>query len=281
MKLIVESGSTKSNWLVLNKDNTQSAYYSKGINPYYEAFEEIIVSQKEDLEKFGEIRDQITEIYYYGTGITDDSKVKVIEKILVFFFKNAHKLEIKNDLIAAARALFGKKSGIACILGTGSNSGFYDGEKISIQVPPLGFWLGDEGSGGHLGKQLILSYLHKEMPEALRIRFEATYGKKDRIEILNHAYKEAFPNRYFASFCPFLSANVSDEFVQGLIQDSFQLFFQKYLSKYANLENSTIGFVGSVAFEFQNIIKEICQTYKFDKPIIIKNPIDELKNFHK
>lgn len=280
MKLIVESGSTKTNWLLLGNNNKPLEYYSKGINPYYESKDEIIFSQKDDLSQLGDIAHKISEIYYYGTGITDDTKAKVVEEVLKFFFKNAIKLEINNDLIAAARALFGHKPGIACIFGTGSNSGFYDGNKISFQVPPLGFWLGDEGSGGHLGKQLILSYLHKEMPETLRTSFEATYGQKDRIEILNHAYKEAFPNRYFASFCPFLSAHISDDFIQALVQDSFQLFFEKYLSKYENIENYQIGFVGSVGDIFKTQIQNTLLKFNLKNLIFIKSPILNLSTYH-
>ncbi len=280
MKLIVESGSTKTNWLLLGNNNKPLEYYSKGINPYYESKDEIIFSQKDDLSQLGDIAHKISEIYYYGTGITDDTKAKVVEEVLKFFFKNAIKFEINNDLIAAARALFGHKSGIACIFGTGSNSGLYDGNKISFQVPPLGFWLGDEGSGGHLGKQLILSYLHKEMPETLRTSFEATYGQKDRIEILNHAYKEAFPNRYFASFCPFLSAHISDDYVQNLVLKSFELFFQKYLLKYPNIEETNIGYVGSIAFTFESQLTKVANKYEFDTLKIIKSPINSLGIFH-
>jgi len=185
-----------------------------------------------------------------------------------------------SDVIAAARALFRKNEGIACILGTGSNSCLWDGEKISFQIPPLGFWLGDEGSGGHLGKLLMLDYLHKEMPSDILEIFEQKHGVLTRGEILTKAYKEDKPNKYFASFSVFLSENRNNEYCINLIKNSFNQYLEKYLLKYPQLKEQSIGFVGSIAYYYQDILAGVCGENGVTISKIIEKPMDELQKFH-
>jgi glucosamine kinase len=177
--------------------------------------------------------------------------------------------------------LCGREAGIACILGTGSNSCFYDGEKISFQVPPLGFWLGDEGSGGNLGKQLILSYLHKEMPEELRTKFNKRFGEKDRLEIIENAYQKPLPNRYFATFSKFIFDNRQHPFMYQLVSNAFGLFFEKYILKYPDFQKYKIHFTGSVAFYYSDILRRVAMEKGCTAGIIMESPIAGLTLFHK
>ena len=188
-------------------------------------------------------------------------------------------VEIQNDLIAAARSLCGKEAGIACILGTGSNSGFWDGGRISAQIPPLGFWLGDEGSGGHLGKLLLLSYLHGQMPVEIRAVFEKRFGIMDRLTVLDKAYKQAFPNRWFASFSKFLFDHRRDAFCYSLIEQSFEAFISLYLKRYQ--EAPVVHFTGSVAFYYSDILKKILKKHGLNVGHISEGPMAGLCLYHK
>lgn len=279
MILLAESGSTKTDWRLLNGATVETIVQTDGINPYFRNTYQIIDLLKEQLAP-NLVANTVTEIYYYGTGITDDSKRKVVAEALQEVFKNVAKLEIESDVIAAARGLFGKSAGIACILGTGSNSCFFDGKKIAFQVPPLGFWLGDEGSGGYLGKQLVLSYLHKEMGVQVRQLFEVKYGVFDRIPVVENAYQKPNPNRYFASFSPFLLENVTQPEIAELIQHSFRLFFEKYLLKYPDIQKTPVGFVGSIAHYYRSFLEAEAAIHGIKIKQILQSPMEGLIVFH-
>jgi N-acetylglucosamine kinase-like BadF-type ATPase len=280
MILLAESGSTKTDWRLLNGSVTEIAVKTDGINPYFQGKEQITLLLKEQLEPHL-VANEVLQIYYYGTGITDDSKRHIVLGALREIFINVKEVIIDSDVVAAARGLFGKSAGIACILGTGSNTCFYDGEKIAFQVPPLGFWLGDEGSGGHLGKQLVLSYLHKEMSAEVRHLFEAKYGIFDRIPVIENAYQKPNPNRYFASFSPFLLENKERFEIGELIRNSFRLFFEKYLLKYPNIEKNPVGFVGSIAHYYRSFLEVEAAVHGIKIKQILRAPMDGLITYHK
>lgn len=282
MILIADSGSTKTDWLLIGS-NGRFSFQTEGFNPFYQTTDDIIAKFRTTLLPNLQQPQAITAIYYYGTGITDDSKRDILTKAFEQTVGKVPTIEIESDMLGAARALFQHQSGIACILGTGSNTAFYDGQKISFQVPTWGFWLGDEGSGGHLGKLLVLAYIHNELPNEIKNRFEAKFGILSRAELLETAYRKPFPNRYFASFTSFLSENKSEKFIQEkIIFQSFQLFFEKSLLKYPQFSSSTIGFVGSVGFYFQEFIQPILQEKgnKYEQAIFLKSPIERLRVFH-
>ena len=278
MILIVESGSTKTAWrLIKDPLSPYESFSSAGINPYYQTNEEITAAQTAVLDGFAGL--PIQAIYYYGTGVTGEAQSEVIAAAFRPFFPSNCSLEIQNDLIAAARSLCGKEAGIACILGTGSNSGYWDGERISAQIPPLGFWLGDEGSGGHLGKLLLLSYLHGQMPAEIRSVFEKRFGVLDRLTVLDKAYKQAFPNRWFASFSKCLFDHRRDGFCYGLIEQSFEAFISLYLKRYP--EGQTFHFTGSVAFYYSDILKKIMKRNGLTIGHISEEPMAGLCLYHK
>ncbi len=278
MILIVESGSTKTAWRLI-KDPTApyESFSSSGINPYYQTAEEIKTSQDSVLAGFLEL--PISAVFYYGTGVTGEAQCEVIAAAFRPYFPANCSLEIQNDLIAAARSLCGKEAGIACILGTGSNSGFWDGSRISAQIPPLGFWLGDEGSGGHLGKSLVLSYMHGQMPSDLRSIFEKRFGVLDRLTVLDKAYKQAFPNRWFASFSKFLFDHRKEAFCYGLIEQSFEAFISTYLKRYT--EAPVFHFTGSVAFYYSDILKHVMKKNGLPIGHISEDPMAGLCLYHK
>ena len=278
--LIIESGSTKTEWRLISDPNVAfESFFSAGINPYYQTLTEICQAQNSILEKINPTG--ISHIYYYGTGITDEEKKKTIQDFLYSHFSTSAELVIENDLIAALKANLGDNPGIACILGTGSNSGYFDGKKVTEQIPPLGFWLGDEGSGGHLGKSVLLSYLHNEMPADIRALFIKRYGALSRLDILGKAYKEEFPNRWFASYSKFLFDHRKHAFCYQIIEKSFDAFVQLYLIKYTQVKNTPIHFTGSVAFYYSDILKNVLKKYQIQAGIISESPMAGLTMYHK
>ena len=278
MILIVESGSTKTAWrLIKDPQAPYESFSSAGINPYYQNTAEISAAQASVLKGFSGL--PIQAIYYYGTGVTGDAQCEVIAAAFRPYFPKDCSLEIQNDLIAAARSLCGKEAGIACILGTGSNSGFWDGARIAAQIPPLGFWLGDEGSGGHLGKLLLLNYLHNQMPVELRTTFEKRFGVLDRLTVLDKAYKQAFPNRWFASFSKFLFDHRKEAFCYSLIEQSFQAFVSLYLKRYE--EHTVFHFTGSEAFYYSDILKQVMKKNGLTIGHVSEGPMAGLCLYHK
>lgn len=274
MKIIAESGSTKTDWRCIGE--TSKSFNTVGLNPYFVSSDEVYMAIKDSFASLGD--EEITEVHFYGTGITDESKAEIIKHGIRKALKNRTEIFTYSDIIASARALFGNYEGLACILGTGSNSCYWDGQMNSFQIPPLGFWLGDEGSGGHLGKTLILDYLHKNLSEELNAKFISKYGTIDRLEILNQAYSQPKPNKYFASFAPFLLENKEDYQCQKLIIQSFDDFFAKYVLKYPN--QSPIGFVGSIAHHFGDILTQVAASHNLIISKIVEKPIDALVEFH-
>ncbi|MHA8101003.1 N-acetylglucosamine kinase [Aquirufa nivalisilvae] len=280
MILLIESGSSKTEWRYISSPNeAYQSFHSLGINPYYQTPEEIEASQKEVLSQLSSL--PVEEIYYYGTGITDESKKVIIQHWLRSYFEGAKIIQVENDLIAAARSLCGDDTGIACILGTGSNSGFFNGNAITEQIPPLGFWLGDEGSGGHLGKLLVLSYLHQEMPQDIRELFIKRFGALNRLDVLSKAYQGEFPNRWFASFSKFLFDHRKHPFCYQLIEHSFQEFIRLYVSKYAESTTQKIHFTGSVAFYYSDILKQVMRKNRYHIGNISEAPMAGLTWYHK
>ena len=279
MILIVESGSTKTEWRYITDPNqAYESFYSDGINPYYQSAAEITEAQRDTLAKLGQ--KSIQQVFYYGTGITDDSKREVIQHVLKPYVGEAN-ISVENDLVAAGISLCGDEAGIACILGTGANSGYFEGGKLKEQIPPLGFWLGDEGSGANLGKRLILAYLHHELPSDLRDAFIKRFGALNRLDIFEHAYQKEFPNRWFASFSKFLFDHRKHPYCYALVEKAFQDFCQLYLVKYEASRSVPIHFTGSVAFYYSDILKRVVTSFGLRIGIISEAPMAGLTLFHK
>lgn len=276
IKLLCDSGSTKAEWCLLN-GKSKKIITTQGLSPYFLTTQQIQqIIEKELLPKIKNIR--IDEVFFYGTGCSNPENVKSVKKAISLVFAKA-KVAVDHDLMGAAKALCGRKKGIACILGTGSNSCFYNGKKIVKNSPGLGYVLGDEGSGAYLGKKVIQYFLYKTFDEDLMDRFNAKYATNS-VDILNHVYKQPLPNRYLASFVPFLIENRGHYMIENIIEDAFNDFFFNHVYKYRESWQMPINFVGSVAFGFKDVLKEMCNAYELQLGIVIKKPMDGLIKYH-
>lgn len=276
VKLIADSGATKCEWCLLY-DGKRKSIITTGMNPYFLSKEQILaLLEKELLSKMKDVK--VDEVYYYGTGLGNKDHIKTLKSALQKTFPDAV-VEATNDLLAAARAVCGTQKGVACILGTGSNSCYYNGKKILKNSPGLGFILGDEGSGAYLGKRVIQYYLYNTFDEDLRARFDAKFTVTSK-EILENIYMKPFPNRYLASYAIFLAENRGHYMVENIIEDALNDFFFTHLCKYNESWKYPISFVGSVAYGFRDVIKELCGSYEFDLGRILKKPMDGLITFH-
>ena len=228
VKLIADSGATKAEWCLLN-NGKKKTIFTQGISPYFLSTEQITaLLTKELLPKLKNVR--IDEVYYYGTGCANPANAQSVKKAIRKIIP-AKKIEVTHDLMAAARALCGREKGIACILGTGSNSCFYNGKKIVKNSPGLGYVLGDEGSGAYLGKKVIQYYLYGTFDDELRGRFDLTYTT-NASEILENVYKKPLPNRYLAGYARFLADNRGHYMIENIIEDGLNDFFFYHLCKY-------------------------------------------------
>ncbi len=189
-------------------------------------------------------------------------------------------IEVEHDLTGAARALCGRKKGIVAILGTGSNSGYYNGKKIIRNSPGLGYVLGDEGSGAYLGKKVLQYYLYKTFEGELHDKFNNKY-KVTAAEILDAVYKKTLPNRYIASFAMFLAENRGHYMIENIIEDGLYDFFFIHLMRYPESGKIPVYFTGSVAFGFQDILKELCKSFGWQTGKFLARPMDGLIAFHK
>lgn len=221
----------------------------------------------------------VTELYYYGTGLGSAENVTILKKALRRLFPAA-KAEVTHDLMGAARALCGNEKGIACILGTGSNSCYYNGQKILKNSPGLGYVLGDEGSGAYLGKKVLQYYLYNTFDEDLKARFDARFVTTPT-EILDNVYKKPLPNRYLASFAVFLAENRGHYMVENIIEDGLNDFFFNHLYKYRESWTLPIHFVGSVAYGFRDVLLELCHSYELELGKVLKKPMDGLIAYHR
>lgn len=276
VSLIADSGATKAEWVLIN-NGKKKTIFTQGISPYFLTSDQIAELIQNELYKYlGP--NSIENIHYYGTGCSNPENVKSIKKALHHVFSNAH-VNVNTDLMAAARSLFGKEKGIACILGTGSNSCYYNGDKIVKNSPGLGYVLGDEASGAYLGKKVLQYYLYNTFDEDLRARFDAKYVTTP-VEILDNVYKKPLPNRYLASFTMFLAENRGHFMIENIIEDGLNDFFFQHLCKYNEVWKYPVGFVGGVAYGFKDVIKELCNSYEFELGPVLKNPMEGLANFH-
>ncbi len=275
--LIADSGATKAEWCLLD-NNKKKTVITQGISPYFLNTEQITdLLLKELKPKLKNI--EVDEIYYYGTGCANPANAKSVKKAVSKVFAGA-KVDVNHDLMAAARALCGRTKGVACILGTGSNSCYYDGKKIVKNSPGLGYVLGDEGSGAYLGRKVIQYYLYSTFDDELRGRFDLTYTT-NAAEILENVYKKPLPNRYLAGFARFLADNRGHYMIENIIEDALNDFFFAHLCKYRETWTLPVSFAGSVAFGFQDVLQQLCNSYEFEMGKVMKNPMEGLVDYHR
>jgi N-acetylglucosamine kinase-like BadF-type ATPase len=276
MILIADSGSTKTTWCFADKKNDRKQFIlTSGINPYYQNESEILEKLKSEF--IAELPD-IGAVYFYGAGCTNPEVNRIVAKPLETFFGSGQ-IEVNTDLMAAARSLCGRNPGIACILGTGSNSCYFDGKNILNHVSPLGFILGDEGSGGVLGKTLLSDILKKQLPESIISLFFEEY-KVTPDEIMENIYRKSFPNRYAAQFSRFLYQYSEKPEIRNLLTQSFRAFFTRNVLQYPEAFHYPIHFSGSIAWYFQDLLKETAVSLSLKPGKIVQDPIEGLVEYH-
>src|SRR5579863_4077769 len=274
--LIADSGSTKCEWCFISNGRKQ-IIETQGASPYFLNGRQLAAMMKEEL--LPALKNKIpSAIYFYGTGLGAAKNRTMFKKAIRSVFPNAG-IEVEHDLTGASRALCGKNKGIVVILGTVSNSGYYNGKKIIRNSPGLGYVLGDEGSGAYLGKKVLQYYLYNTFDEELRYKFDAKYVT-NRQEILENVYKKPLPNRYLASYSLFLMENRGHYMIENIIEDGLNDFFFQHLCKYRESWKLPIHFVGGVAFGFRDAIRDLCRSYEFELGNILAKPMDGLIRYH-
>lgn len=276
--LIADSGSTKTHWVIVSKGVVSKEIFSIGLNPYFvnhdKIVEDLLFNYNDSNERAG-----VEHVYFYGSGCSAPEKCNIVYSSLKEVFVNAT-IEVESDLLASARAVFGNSPGISCILGTGSNVAVFDGQNFTDNINSLGYVIGDQASGAYIGKELVRTFFQFEMPEDLRNEFQNAYNI-DLSTLLDKVYKSEFPNRYLASFTPFASKNIKNEFIIELITKGVKGFINHQLGA-LNFDkiNYEVGFVGSVAYYFKDILITQLELNGYKVGKIIKAPMEGLLEYH-
>lgn len=281
IKLIADSGSTKTDWCLLAGEERHS-FQTIGFNPFF--VDSIRVT--EELENFllpdlsmALAGRHVDEVHFYGAGCSSDDRKEVIAKALRKCFPKAE-INVDHDLLGAARALCGRRSGIAAILGTGSNSCYYDGEQVVHNVPALGYILGDEGSAGHIGVELIKAYINGKLPQELREKFDEEYSLS-LDDILTSVYMKPLPNRFLAGFSKFVGDHIGHTFCHLLVCECFVRFFEGYITKYEKHNELELNVIGTVAVVFERELRKVSSMYDVNIGRILKSPIEGLIEYHR
>ena len=279
MKLVVDSGSTKTDWGFFNTAYDLRSVKTQGINPCHQSVEAISTIIKSELlpNTSGIDLNTVNEIYYYGAGCATESICVQMAGILKEFFPNAV-IAVDSDMLGAARALCGRSEGVACVLGTGSNSCMYNGKEIVDQVPSLGYILGDEGSSAAIGRRLIGDCLKRQLPEAVCNEFMERYQLTKEI-IIENVYRQPLPNRYIAGFAPFVYEKRAVPEVHKLIIQCFSEFFTRNVISY-HKPWMPVHFVGSLADNFADELKETAEALGMTIGKIETSPMRGLIDYH-
>ena len=277
MILIADSGSTKCSWALCNQNGKLiKEIKTIGFNPYFIDKNNILKELKKS--SLAEVSNEINEVFFYGAGCSSKEKNNIIEESLQSFFINS-KIVIKHDIDAACFAMYKGNPNITCILGTGSNSCFYDGENIIENAPSLGFLIGDEASGNYFGKKILSIYFNNIMPEDLKIKFESGF-ESDLSIIKENIYNNNRSNVYLSKYFPFITENKNHPLIQELIYQALDSFFTLHVCCYDNYKDLEINFIGSVAYFLSDEINIVAKKYNCKIGEIVKNPINNLLDFH-
>ena len=278
MILIAESGSTKCDWVALNPDGSEFKRFSTmGFNPYFHS----APFMHEELSGNGvvsTIHGSVDFVYFYGAGASSESLKDIIHDGLKRVFKNAT-INVDHDLVASAYSTYTGEPAITCILGTGSNSCYFDGETVSDEVPALAYILGDEGSASFIGKRLVSDFLYKRLPEEMAVDFFDTYGL-DKDEIVTSVYNKPNANVYLSSFSRFAGKHMEHPYVKTIVREGFVKFADIHIGCFAKATEVPVHFVGSVGAIFHEILKEVLEERGFRLGQIMRKPVDGLIKYH-
>lgn len=277
MKLIADSGSTKCDWMIVGEKDKAIAK-TIGFNPFFHE-QEFIETKLSENEELSSVKNAILEIYYYGAGCSSPERNAVLTNALSTFFSNAHIIRVTEDLDGAAYAACGNDAGIVCIIGTGSNSCYFDGQKVHSRIPALGYVMGDEASGSYFGKHMVSNFLYGRMPKHLATAFYDTY-KVDKEIILNAVYNLPNANVYLASFMKFASANRDDKWIANMIYNGLKAFADIHIKCHPEYQSVPVNFVGSIAYYFHKELQQVADEFGFTIGKIVKKPIEALVAYH-
>jgi N-acetylglucosamine kinase-like BadF-type ATPase len=278
MILIADGGSTKTNWCQLDDAHNRVYFNTEGYNPDFVNTAAIVASLGKSLPDTLP-REQVRAVHYYGAGVSSPQKAEVIAGALRQLLPQA-RVTVTEDLLAAARALLGRGPGFAAILGTGTNSCLYDGEKITYNVDSLGYFLGDEGSGSFIGKRLLRDYLRRLLPDGLQEEFQQAYQLGTRNDVLDRLYNQPLPNRYLASFAKFAYDHNNVSYCRDIVLEGFETFFQNLVQHYPRYQDYTFNCVGSVGYNFRDALTQVAKSHGMEVGKIIRSPIDDLVTYH-
>ena len=278
MILIADSGSTKTDWCVVENGQPIQQISTKGINPFFQSEEEI--SNEIATSLLPQLKtNALDAVYFYGAGCGFPDKIAMVHRAITKHLQIQREVEVNTDMLAVAHGLCQHEAGIACIMGTGSNSCYSDGKQIVSNVSPLGFILGDEGSGAVLGKLLVGDILKNQMTPELKEKFLKQFSLTPA-DIIDRVYRKPFPNRFLASLSPFLAQNIDEPCIHALVLGSFKSFLKRNVMQYENFRNSKVHFIGSVAFYYKTILAEAAQEMNIQLGTIIKSPMEGLIKYH-
>lgn len=278
MFVIADMGSTKTDWSFVDDNKKVTLIKTQGFNPYFYSTEEIKLILKPAFLNKNLHLTSVLKLYFYGSGCSSDEKCATVKDALTEFFPNAE-IFVTHDLLGSARAVCGRNKGIACILGTGSNSCLYDGGNIVANVPSLGFLLGDEGGGSDMGRELIKYYNYGELPIDLEQKFEQEF-KMNRKLLLKEVYETKHPNVYCATYSRFVAEHKLNPVMQQLIDERLDQFFKRHVIKYEGYKELPINFIGSTAYYYADTLRKVAIRYGTRVGIIIQNPMEKLIAFH-
>ncbi len=273
MRLIIDAGSTKMGWILMDSLEVKARFVTKGFNPNYSPMQDLV-----EMCYGASLPNGIRSIHYYGTGCGNEQNCQTIKEVFQSQFPDAD-IHVTHDLMAACHALFGRERGIACILGTGSNSCFYDGENIIEKAVSLGYLVGDEGSGMHIGKEVLKAYFYGFMPKDLRMKFEETYHLEIK-DFIDKVYHQPQPSRYLATFAKFAGEHQSNPFIKELVKGCFRAFIEAFILRYEDCKSLKVSFIGSVAFHFQDILRESLAYYGLTLGEIMQAPVEGLIKYY-
>ncbi|MEM7575441.1 MAG: hypothetical protein AAF433_21235 [Bacteroidota bacterium] len=278
MILVADCGGTKADWALLQAKTGDKVVTTPGFNPVVHPpaqFEDVVGQLSKDELPYA----RPDKVFYYGAGAWDYRRKELIKDTLLGAWPQAD-VEVMHDLLGAARATCGHEAGISCILGTGSNSCLYDGQEVIDNVTNLGYLLGDEGSGCHLGKALLRAYFYRELDEDLTQSFEQ-YAQVDRATVRDTVYDSPNPNTYLASFTRFMGEHLQHPLIQDLILDSFGEFLDRHVRKYDSHLSLPINFIGSIAFHFKEVLLAAMASRNLRAGRFVPKPIQALADFHR
>lgn len=276
MILLADGGSTKVDWRLVDNGKEIKQVFTKGANPFFRTREDISEELKTALKP--ELKDiEIDSIHFFGAGCANEEKNEIVRSAIADNVDAKH-IEVGSDLVAAARGLCGTSKGIACIIGTGSNSCFYDGKEIVNNVSPLGYILGDEGSGAVLGRLFVGACLKNQLTKGLKEEFLKEYDLTPT-SIIEKVYRQPTPNKFLASLSPFIIKNIKDETVSQIVYTAFTDFFKKNVMQY-EYHNNEVHFAGSVAYHYQDILRKVGTDLNLKIGTIIQSPMNGLINYY-